>query len=155
MRIRPAAKGDIGRLTAVVNAAFAIETFLEGPRADEARMAAAMQTGEFLVAEDDEGMITACVRIEQHGGRGGFGMLAVDPDRQGNGLGPAMVRAAEARCRALGCTDMDITVLSLRAELLPFYRALGYEQAGTKPFRPSRPLADGTSCHAILMTRKL
>lgn len=153
--IRPATAGDVAQMTAVVNAAFAVEKFLEGPRTDETRMAGAMRTAEFLVAEDDAGRVVACVRVGRRGERGHFGMLAVDPPRQGSGLGRAMVQAAEDRCRELGCTAVDITILSLRSELLTFYRRLGYIETGTEPFRPARQLANGTACHRIVLSKVL
>lgn len=155
VRIRPANAGDAVGMATVVNAAFAMETFLEGPRTSVTAMAVAIRAAEFLVAEDDAGRIIACVRVESRGRRGRFGMLAVDPALQGKGLGRVMVEAAEGRCRTLGCTDVDITVLSLRPELLPFYHKLGYEEAGTEPFRPARPLLGGVACHCIVLTRKL
>lgn len=153
--IRFATTGDVTQIAAVVNSAFAIETFLAGLRTNEADIRTALRKADFLVAEDDAGRILACVRVERRGERGYFGMLAVDPARQGNGLGRALVRAAEQHCRELGCTDMDISVLSLRSELLPFYRRLGYMETGTEPFHPSRPLAHGGTCHRVVLSRKL
>jgi hypothetical protein len=50
---------------------------------------------------------------------------------------------------------MDITVLSLRPELPPFYRRLGYLESGTEEFRPSRPLKSGAECYCIVMSKGL
>jgi hypothetical protein len=50
---------------------------------------------------------------------------------------------------------MDISVLSLRPELLPFYRNLGYSETGTEDFHPTRPLKAGVSCHCIVMSKPL
>ena len=50
---------------------------------------------------------------------------------------------------------MDITVLSLRPELPPYYRKLGYVETGTEEFHPSRPLKAGVECHCIRMTKVL
>lgn len=155
VRIRSAAIADVPQLTAVVNAAFAVETFLDGRRTDVQGMEAALRGAEFLVAEAGAGHIVACVRLEHRDRLGRFGMLAVDPAWQGEGLGQAMVEAAEERFRALGCTHVSITVLSLRPELLPFYRKLGYAETGTEPFRTQRRLADGVACHGIVLGRKL
>ena len=52
-------------------------------------------------------------------------MLAVSPTRQGTGVGRIMVNAVEEYCRKNGCRHPDITVLTLRPELPPFYRKLG------------------------------
>jgi predicted N-acetyltransferase YhbS len=155
IRIRTATPDDRPAMISVINAAFAIETFLEGTRTDDVRLTGMMETGSFLVAEDDAGRIIASVYVEIRGTRGYIGMLAVDPAVQGKGLGRAMVEAAEDHCRRLGCVAMDLTVLSLRPDLPPRYRKLGYVESGTEEFVPSRPLKDGMRCHCIVMSKTL
>ena len=119
----------------MVNTAFAIETFLEGTRTDERRIAEMMEKGELLVeAETNIGRIVASVYTEKRGQRGYFGMLAVDPALQGTGLGRKMVEAVEEHCRKSGCKHMDIVVLSLRPELLPLYRKVGYAETAQKSY---------------------
>jgi len=139
----------------LINSAFAVEKFIEGERTNEAELLERMQKGEFLVGSDGAGELEASVYVEVRGTRGYFGMLAVDPQRQGNGYGRKMVEAAEEYCREKGCTAMDLTVLSLRPELLPIYRKLGYAQSGVEEFRPSRPLKPGVECHCIVMSKEL
>ena len=152
--IRPAHSGDIPALVSVINQAFAIEKFLDGTRTDEERLAATMREGILLLAERD-GQTLACVYVELRGERAYFGMLAVDPARQGQGLGRLMTDAAEQYGRNHPCKYMDISVLSLRPELLPFYRNLGYQETGTEEFQPSRPLKGNVSCHCIVMSKPL
>jgi len=118
-------------------------------------MSEMMATGEFLVAQDDSGRVVASVYTEVRGERGYFGMLAVEPSRQGTGLGRVLIEAAENHCRRRGCRWMDIIVLNLRSELLPFYRKLGYAEARTEEFRPARPLKDGVECFSIILSKAL
>lgn len=146
---------DVPAMIAITNAAFAFETFLDGTRTDEERMAELMRAGEFLVAQDNGGNIVASVYIELRGERGYFGMLAVDPAQQGTGLGRRMTVAAEDHCRRHGCAWMDLSVLTLRPELPPLYRKLGYIETGREPFVPSRPLKDGMECECIIMSKAL
>jgi ribosomal protein S18 acetylase RimI-like enzyme len=153
--IRAAEHRDFPSVISVINAAFAIEKFLDGTRTDETRMAALRQQGEFLVAEDAGDAIVASVYTEIRGDRGYFGMLAVSPTQQGTGLGRRMIEAAEQHCRKHGCHAVDIVVLSLRPELPAFYHRLGYVETGTEEFRPSRPLQPGVECHCILMSKQL
>jgi GNAT superfamily N-acetyltransferase len=155
VHIRLATDADLTLMIPVVNAAFAIETFLDGTRTDDERMAEMLAKGEFLLAEDSSGSVMASVYVERRGERGYFGMLAVDPSQQGRGLGRIMVEAAEGHCRRLVCKFMDITVLNLRPELPPFYRKLGYAETGTEEFHPSCPLKEGVECHCIVMSKAL
>jgi ribosomal protein S18 acetylase RimI-like enzyme len=151
--VRPATAADMAHMIALVNAAFAVETFIDGTRTDEERLAEMMRSGHLLVADDGSGHIAVAVYIELRGARGYFGMLAVDPARQGGGYGRKMVDAAEDFCRSRGCEAMDITVLSLRPELPPFYRKLGYTETGTEAFHGS--IRSGQECHAIIMSKPL
>jgi GNAT superfamily N-acetyltransferase len=154
-RIRIATADDLARVIPVVNAAFAIETFIQGPRTNENQMAEMMQTGAFLVLQDETGSVLASVFVELRGDRGYFGMLAVDPSRQGKGVGRAMVEAAESHCRRQGCVAMDISVLSLRPELVPFYNKLGYVETAREPFHASHLVKDGFECLSIVMSKTL
>ncbi|MGO8786487.1 MAG: GNAT family N-acetyltransferase [Terriglobia bacterium] len=153
--MRVATPADTSSIVLVTNAAFEVEAFLDGTRTDEERLAAQMQKGSFLVEEDAAGHILASIYIELRGERGYFGMLAVDPSQQGRGLGRAMAQAAEDHCRQQGCTAIDIAVLSLRPDLLPFYHKLGYFETATEEFHPSRPLKTGAECHLIIMSKML
>lgn len=153
--IRVATAQDRPQIAAVVNAAFAIEKFLVGPRTDEDQLTRMMQKGLFLLARDSAGNLLASVYVEVRGSRGYLGMLAVDPSHQGQGLGRIMVEAAENFCRDQGCASMDLTTLNLRPELPPFYRKLGYEETGIEEFRPSRPFREAVECHCIVMSKAL
>jgi len=82
-------------------------------------------------------------------------MLAVHPAQQKNGLGTKMVGAAEEYCRAKGCGVMDLCVLSLRPELPPLYRKLGYAESGVEEFHPPRAFIGTAECHCIVMSKEL
>lgn len=153
--IRTATEEDAAAIIPLVNAAFVVEDFLEGTRTDAERLAKSMETGTFLVAEDAMGKLTAAVYVEVNGERGYFGMLAVNPAQQGQGLGRRMIDAAENYFRAAGCRWVDIKVLSLRKGLPEYYRQFGYVETGSEEFHPSRPLKPGVECHCIAMAKQL
>ena len=155
LNIRLATPADSPSLIPLINSAFAIETFLEGTRTDDERLAAMMQKGEILVAEDASGRLLASIYAETRGSRGYLGMLAVDPAHQRAGIGQRMLAASEDHFRARGCEAIDITVLSLRPELLPIYRRLGFVETGTEEFHMARELKDGQQCHCIVMSKPL
>lgn len=128
---RIASNEDAEALMRLINAAFVVERFfidVERVRLDEVREL--QHRGNFLVA----GEMEACVYVEVRGERGYFGLLSVAPSRQGNGLGRAMVDAAECYCRDRGCRWVDLRVVSVREDLPPYYRKLGYAESGTEEF---------------------
>lgn len=156
--LRVATAADAPAIAALVNAAFHVERFFKsGDRTDVDDIRAHLQSGEFLLleTEQDAGCLTlaGCVYVERSGPRAYFGMLSIDPARQGEGLGRRLVEAVEAHCRREGCTEIRIHVVNLRAELPPFYRRLGYAESGTLPF----PDDGGTTrpCHLVVMTKAL
>ena len=155
LHIRLATPADRPRLVSVINSAFSVESFLEGTRTDDERLAAMMQKGEILLAENSSGQILASIYAETRGTRGYLGMLAVDPAHQRSGLGKHMLSAAENHFRATGCEAIDISVLSLRPELLPIYRRIGFTETGTEEFLMSRALKDDQHCHCITMSKPL
>jgi len=124
-------------------------------------MAELMQSGEFLILEDDAALeddgrrVLASIYVELRGDRGYLGMLAVDPARQGLGLGRVMVEAAESHCRDRGCRLMDIAVLSPRAEIVTFYNKLGYFETAREPFAGAHLVKPGIECHSIVMSKAL
>jgi predicted N-acetyltransferase YhbS len=153
--LRVATTDDAPRIIELVNAAFAVEDFLEGTRTDPERLAANMQKGSILVAEEEGGRLAASVYFEIRGSRGYLGMLAVEPARQGTGLASLLIREAENRMRAAGCEAVDITVLSLRPELLPIYRRFGFVETGTEEFAYGRVFREPMDCHCITMSKPL
>ena len=153
MTLHFALSADIPALVKLINAAFVVEQFVfEGNRIDPKETRAFMETGKFLVAEDAAGFV-ACVYLEIRDGRGYLGLLAVDPARQGTGLGRRLVAAAEDHFRASGCVAVDLRVISQRTPLPPFYRGLGYEEIGTAPFSPS--LLPKVPGHYVIMSKRL
>ncbi len=139
----------------MINAAFAIEEFLEGTRTDEVRLAGMMAKGSILMAEDEAGILLGSVYFELRGLRGYLGMLAVDPARQGQGIARRLMEKAEDHLREAGCNEVEIIVLNMRRELLPIYRRMGFAEQGPIEFKPSRPLKPGVEVHGIIMIKKL
>jgi GNAT superfamily N-acetyltransferase len=153
--IRIASDADRDAMVSVINDAFAIETFFEGPRTNIDQLSRMMQKGIFLITCDPVERIVASVYVELRKPCGYIGMLSIAPRHQRRGLGRRMVYAAEDFCRNQGCDGMKLTILSRRPELLPFYEKLGYRETGTEEFVRSRPLTDSAECHCIVMSKPL
>jgi len=79
----------------------------------------------FLVAEAD-GRVVGTVMAGYEGHRGWLNYVGVDPSRRREGIGRALVAAAERRLRELGCPKVNLQVRALNAEVVAFYEALGY-----------------------------
>jgi N-acetylglutamate synthase-like GNAT family acetyltransferase len=144
---------DAGDIAALINTAFRVERFfIEGDRTNSGEVRALLQTGKFLVLEE-EGKMIACVYAEPRGERGYLGLLAVDPMWGRRGFGARLVAAAEDHCRAAGCRVMELRIVNLREELPDFYRRLGYVEDGVEPFpthaQPKLP------CHFVKMSKSL
>jgi GNAT superfamily N-acetyltransferase len=151
--IRVADSGDIPALVRLINAAFIVEQFVfDGDRINAEETQAFMESGKFLIAHDSAGF-AGCVYVEIRKERGHLGLLAVDPSRQGAGLGRKLVAAAENNFRAAGCCAVDLRIISQRTPLPPFYRRLGYVETGTAPFSPS--LQTKVPGHYIVMSKSL
>jgi GNAT superfamily N-acetyltransferase len=147
---RIATPDDAEALMRLINAAFVVErSFIDVERVRLEEVHEFQRTGVFLVA----GGMEACVYVELRGDRGYFGLLSVDPGQQGKGLGRLLVDAAEQYCRDRGCRWMDLRVVSVREELPPFYRKLGYRESGHEPFESEYPTK--VPVHLVKMEKSL
>jgi ribosomal protein S18 acetylase RimI-like enzyme len=118
-------------------------------------LAARIEKGQMLLAEDDRSRTVASAYVELRGSRGYLGMLDVDRAHHRRGLGKRMLEEGERRFREQGCEAVDIIVLSLRPDLPPVYRRLGFVEVRREPFAPSRRLKDDMKCHGIVMPKTL
>ena len=151
--LRPAGADDVPAIVALLNTAFAMErAFMDRERIYLPEVEAYMKAGAYFVVDAEDGALDACMYLEPRGDRMYLGMLAVNPARQGSGLGKRMMTLAEQRTAAAGCQALDIRVVNLRTELPPFYRRLGFVECGTAPLTDP---ALKTPAHFIHMTKKV
>jgi ribosomal protein S18 acetylase RimI-like enzyme len=146
--VRTATPADVKALTALINRAYAIEAFfVDGDRTSQREVEELIGTGRFVVLEDDR-RLAAAVNVDP---QGYFGMLAVEPELQGRGLGRRLVAIAEAMCEASGAAAVRLRIINLREELSRWYRSLGYRETGTSPcIRPAK-----RPCHFVEMRKEL
>ena len=153
LKIRAATAGDVEHLVALINAAFLVERFfIDGDRTNVDDVGRLLASGTFLVQDGADGL-EAAIYAEARGERAYLGLLAVAPDRQGQGVGRQMLDAAEAWCAARGCRAIDIRVVSIRPELFPIYMGRGYVRRGTSPFPAEH--SPKLPCHFIDMSKDL
>jgi hypothetical protein len=83
--------------------------------------------GDGLVfVADDDGKVVGAVVVGYDGVRGWIYHLAVGAARRGQGIGTALMRAAEAELTARGCPKINLQVRNTNAGVIAFYEALGY-----------------------------
>jgi len=147
LTFRAAAAGDVPRIVALVESAYRGDVsrqgwtteadFLDGQRTDPLGVAALVDKplNRILCAEKD-GNLLACCHLEKQGDACYFGMFAVDPTLQGGGVGKQMmVQAERIAAQEWKCTHMEMTVITIRHELIAWYERRGYRRSGVfKPF---------------------
>jgi GNAT superfamily N-acetyltransferase len=133
---REAREPDVEALTSFINEVYLpVEgPFYGAPRITSDEVREKLAHGTFLLDLDEDGTIRGCVNVVITSDCGYFGLLAVATTAQGQGLGRSLAQAAEARCRAAGCTRLLIDVVSLRTPLFAFYESLGFTRCGQRPF---------------------
>jgi GNAT superfamily N-acetyltransferase len=155
--LRFATGADAAALMALINRAFTVERlFLVHERVTRKQVESALGRGTFLLLEPD-GVIQGAVFCEIGGeiapGVGRIGMLSVEPDLQGKGIGRRLVAEAESFFRNHGCTFSELRFVNLRRELPPFYRKLGYVEVATEPFPDEVEVI--MPCHLVRMSKTL
>ena len=84
-----------------------------------------VQRDLFLVGTVD-GRLVATVMAGYEGHRGWINYLAVAKECRKRGFGRRLMDEAEARLRALGCPKINLQIRSSNAEVVAFYRSLGF-----------------------------
>jgi GNAT superfamily N-acetyltransferase len=138
LTIREAAESDLADILRLYTAAG-----IDGGRSfttDEARAHLARLRGypyyKLFVAEVDGAVVGtyALIILDNLAKRGTpAGVVedvAVDPARQGQGVGRAMMEHAREQCRAAGCYKMTLSSGLPREGAHRFYDALGFERHG-------------------------
>ena len=121
--VESAYRGDVSRKGWTTEA-----DLLDGQRTDPAGVAELVtKPGSCMLLAEQDGALLACANLEKRGDAGYFGMFSVRPDLQGAGIGRAMLAEAERIARDdWQCREMQMTVISVRDELIAWYERRGY-----------------------------
>lgn len=142
LAFRAATEQDVAALVALVESAYRGEEskagwtteadLLDGQRTDRASVAEALARPDsrVLLAERS-GELLACCQLERRGAGAYFGMFSVRPDRQGGGLGRAVLAEAERYVQERWqATELEMTVIVQRADLIAWYERRGFRRTG-------------------------
>lgn len=147
--IRPATRADLPRLHPVIERAYRGESAkagwtneagldIPGTRTDLETLTALVDNpaSRLLIAEQGD-TVLGCVHIERKGdGLAYLGLLCIDPALQAGGIGKQLIQAAEDTARNTFHADtMEMTVITVREELIAYYERRGYARTGElRPF---------------------
>ncbi|KAL6890427.1 acyl-CoA N-acyltransferase [Trichoderma evansii] len=101
--------------------------------------------GAVLVAHDATGeMIACCEILKQNETTGYFGLFAVNPLRQAGGIGRIVLAKAEEYAKQTwGLSEMEMSVIWTREELIQYYIRRGYTRTEKKKPFPYDSLVSG------------
>ena len=139
---------DIPSLTTLINSAYRGETSKKG-WTTEAHLLAGKRTTEeeleqiildpkntFLKYTENDKIIGSVLLVEK-GDQLYVGMLTVSPELQNSGIGKKMLAEAEIHAKTLGLSTLSMTVVSVRSELIAWYKRHGYVETGEREPFPS------------------
>ncbi|MDD2774415.1 MAG: GNAT family N-acetyltransferase [Gallionella sp.] len=139
---RLATVDDVESIARLVNQAYRPDTqtlgwtheaeLVSGKRTNQSQVKEMISKPDSLVLIGlNDSNIEACVHVEKEGDNSYIGMLSVDPQRQGTGVGKRMLAYAEEY--AAHCFESKkfvMVVVSARVELIAFYLRRGYQKTG-------------------------
>ena len=151
MSISKATIQDIPQLVTLINSAYRGEhskkgwtteaNLLDGVRTDPDSLEKMMakENAVILKYSDEANVVQGCVYLEERDRKMYLGMLTVSPLLQAKGIGKKLLVQAEKYAEDKKCSTVEMTVISVRDELIKWYEKYGYRKTGeTKPF-PTDP----------------
>ncbi len=139
---------DIPSLNILINSAYRGETskkgwtteahLLEGKRTTEEELTEIIldPKNTFLKFTENDQIIGSVLLVEKEH-QLYVGMLTVSPELQNSGIGKKMLAEAENHAKSLGLSTLSMTVVSVRAELIAWYKRHGYVDTGKREAFPS------------------
>ena len=139
---------DIPSLNILINSAYRGETskkgwtteahLLEGKRTTEEELKPIIldPKNTFLKFTENDQIIGSVLLVEKEH-QLYVGMLTVSPQLQNSGIGKKMLAEAENHAKSLALFTLSMTVVSVRAELIAWYKRHGYVDTGKREPFPS------------------
>lgn len=172
LEFRPAADADAPAIAALLNGAYRGESSRQG-WTTEADLLAGLRTNTDEVLKQlhtpdsyfllclESGVLMGCICLEKYGNAAHLGMFAVQPHRQGVGVGRQLLDFAEQQAITLWQAEhTEMTVITQRKELIEYYQRRGYRRTGVlKPFPMKSalwtPLVSGLQLEVLKKTLKI
>jgi ribosomal protein S18 acetylase RimI-like enzyme len=144
--ITEATTKDISELNTLINSAYRGESskkgwtteanLLEGVRTTELELnETILNTKNTILKFTKNNQIVGCVLLIEKELQLYLGMLTVSPNLQNSGIGKKLLQQAEIHASKLGLPKIVMTVISVREELISWYKRNGYLDTGIRePF---------------------
>jgi ribosomal protein S18 acetylase RimI-like enzyme len=144
--ITKATSEDVSSLNLLINSAYRGESskkgwtteanLLEGKRTTEAELIEIIQDKKNTILKYSENnQILGCVLLKRKKDELYLGMLTVSPELQNSGIGKKLMQQAEVFAAELSLSKIVMTVISVREELISWYKRNGYVDTGARePF---------------------
>lgn len=160
---------DVSALEKLINSAYRGETskqgwtteanLLGGKRITEEELSEIIQNKENTILKFTENdAIIGCVLLVNKGNRLYLGMLTVSPILQNSGIGKQLLKEADVHALALGLPKIVMTVISIREELIAWYKRHGFVDTGAReafPLNNTDAVIANQSLEFILMEKIL
>ncbi|MCD0469166.1 GNAT family N-acetyltransferase [Flavobacterium sp. JAS] len=145
--ITKASLQDIPALNILINSAYRGESskkgwtteanLLEGKRTNEEELTETiLDPKNTILKYTEDNQIIGSVLLVEKEHQLYLGMLTVSPELQNSGIGKKMLAEAENHARALGLSSIIMTVISVREELIAWYKRHGYVDTGKREAFP-------------------
>ncbi|HXH75000.1 MAG TPA: GNAT family N-acetyltransferase [Bacteriovoracaceae bacterium] len=132
---------------------------VSGERTDAVKIESLIKEAgsHFILCIDIESKyIIGCVHVKQENSETAyFGMLAVRPNLQANGIGKALIRQVQEFAISKDHKQIRITVINLRDEILAFYNRLGFMFTGREEVFPLGDLVKVKGLKLLELIKKL
>ena len=144
--ISKATLDDVSALNKLINSAYRGESskigwtteadLLEGGRTTEKELIEIIQDKKNTILKFTENdQMLGCVLLIEKENLLYLGMLTVSPELQNSGIGKKLLQQAEILASELGLSKIGMTVITVREELISWYKRHGYEDTGARePF---------------------
>jgi len=147
MNLAKATLQDIPQLVILINSAYRGDSskkgwtteadLLDGVRTDTNSLEQMISKKEAVILQsfNENNKLRGCVYLEKRGTKMYLGMLTVSPLEQTKGIGKKLLNEAEKYAAGQNCSIIEMTVISVRTELIEWYKKHGYKDTGEKkPF---------------------
>ena len=147
MNIGKATLNDILQLEKLINSAYRGEEskkgwtteadLLKGNRINTDELKEIINQPDVVILKccNDNNDLVGCVYLKKNNNKMYLGMLTVSPTLQAGGIGKKILKASEEYATEKKCNVMEMRVISVRRELIEWYRRRGYHNTDkTLPF---------------------